>query len=155
MTGLSSVGGNAIGALATAGSGGLVAIPIADIGRGAWTSSSGGGIFEAVNETSFDDSDSVFSSTNPVNDVFVVLLQEVTDPSVDFGHVLKYRFRKTGAGRADIIVKLKQADTVIATFSHSDINGAYTLAEQRLADAQAASITNYADLRVEITATKL
>ncbi|HMB77155.1 MAG TPA: hypothetical protein VKN76_12200 [Kiloniellaceae bacterium] len=152
--GLRALGAGAIGACAGIGHKGKLAVPVADVSRGAWTSVLAANLFEAINSQVYDDSDHATSSQNPLNDVFAVRLAEVTDPGVDFGHILKYRYRKVGSGRADITVKLKQADTVIATFSHSDIGSAYSLAEQRLSDAQAASITDYADLRVEVTANK-
>jgi hypothetical protein len=107
-----------------------------------------------LNSQVFDDSDQATSSDNPAGDSFTVRLAEVADPGVDFGHVLKYRYRKVGAGRADITVTLKQGETAIASFSHSDIGSAYTLAEQRLSQAQAAAITDYSDLRVEVIANK-
>ena len=152
--GLRALGAGAIGTRTGIGSQGQLAIPVADVVRGAWISLLAANLFEAINSQVYDDSDYARSPENPVGDVFTVRLAEVADPGVDHGHVLKYRFRKVGVGQADITVKLKQGDTVIATFSHSDISGAYTLAEQRLSDPQAASITNYADLRVEVTANK-
>jgi hypothetical protein len=150
--GIRPIGGGAIGS----GSGGqsTFAVPIADIQRGAWSSSTGTDLYEAVNEQLPDDTSEITSELDPVNDVSEFLLEPLTDPGVDFGHLLKYRYKKVGAGTADIIVRLKQGATTISTFTHNDISSSYTLAEQVIADAEAATITDYTDLRVEFTAIK-
>lgn len=150
--GIRPIGGGAIGS----GSGvqSTFVVPISDILRGGWAPSLGNSLFAAINEDTPDDSDTILSSLNPTNDVSEVGLDATADPGVDFGHVLKYRFRKLGPGNADIIMKLKQGATVIATFTHNDISSSYTLAEQVISDSDAADITNYSNLRVEITANK-
>jgi len=153
--GLRSIGGGAIGSGAGGASGAtLFLIPISDISRGAWRASTGLNLFAMVDDEAPDDSDFITSSKNPSADAYTLLLEPGVDPGVDFGHKLIYRFRKVGAGTADITVCLKQGATTIATFTHTDISASYTLAEQVLSDAEAATITDYTNLRFEATATK-
>lgn len=68
-------------------------------------------------------------------------LSSTTDPGVDTGHKLIYR------GSGNFKARLKSGTTNVAEWQES--LGTLTTVERTLTEQQAATITNYADLRVE------
>jgi len=128
----------------------------ADTAIGSWTDDVGGtvNIFQAIDETPFNDADYIKSSDDPVADVCKVRL---SNPGglVDTAntHRLSYRFRKDGLPEIDLTVRLIQgASTVIATWVHTTLADTITPAVQTLTAPQIAAITDYDDLFLEFQA---
>lgn len=84
-----------------------------------------------------------------------VSLSDQGDPQASFGHVVSYRYQKsaTGGQVADLTVGLYQGSTLIASWTHQNIDVGWTTAGQTLSGGQADSITDYSDLRLRFAAT--
>jgi hypothetical protein len=136
-------------------------IPASDSVDGAWTDQSGGtALAAAIDETIASDADYVRSELAPSASAFRVKLSEGTDPLSSTDHVIHWRVGKseTGGSSIGVTMRLRQGGgnvvgggTLIASFTRSDVD-ALTTFEEALSGAQADSITNYADLWVEIIA---
>ena len=130
--------------------------PDSDVSDGGWTTDLGGtSLYEAIDETSPGDGDYIRSSESPAaGDVAEVALPAATDPLSSVDHVVRYRYGKDAAdGDAiDLIVRLVQGTTVIASWLHEDIAVGFTLAEQTLTAPEADAISDYGDLRVRFEA---
>ena len=120
--------------------------PVADISLGNWTDAADGttDIYGSLDEVTANDSDYVKSGLSPSStDVYKLRLGALTNPDINTGHVVRYRYMKdtTGGDRVDLRVKLKTADdsTVIASATNLDID-AVTDGEITLSEAEAAAI---------------
>lgn len=134
---------------------GQFAAPDSDVSNaGSWTTSP---LFEKVDETPLSDSDFISSPSAPSNAACVLGIANVTDPAVNTGHKLRIRYRKAAAGshRMDLAYRLLQGATEIAAWSAADIATAFATTEQTLTGTQADAITDYSDLRVELSANKV
>jgi len=131
---------------------GVLLFPDADITDGSWTDQDGGtNLFAAIDEPVLSDSDYIKSSSNPVNDVCEVRLSDPgSAPSQPFE--VFYRYKKSGGATIDLIVKLVQGTTVIATWTHNDISSSFVTASQVLSGGEFASITDFNDLRIRFEA---
>ena len=127
--------------------------PASDV-SGNWTPSSGSDSFEMINEVAPDDSDFIRSPENPTSNAEDVLMSNVVPVVVDDNHVVHYRYRKEPADGPpiDLTVTLLDGVTTIATFTHTNISGTVRMEHQPLTLAEAANITNYANLRLRFTA---
>ena len=126
--------------------------PISDIAAGGWTDQDGGttNLYAVVDEAIVDDADYVKSPFAAGPSTLELELGDFgTVPSTE-GHVLRYRWAKDLPGeRLSLTVRLVQGATVIASWIHTDAQLPFTLAEQAITASQAASITDYNDLRVQ------
>lgn len=133
--------------------------PIDDVTTGGWQPSEGTTLFGTIDEPVADDDDFDFSSLSPaVADVMEVQVAAGTDPGgSDDGadHRVRYRIGKEGGETIDMVVRLVQGTTVIASWSHANVSDTPTDYAQALTDAQANAITDYADLRVRVEAVKV
>lgn len=131
--------------------------PSADTSIGTFTDNGGGtsNIFQAIDESSANDSDYIKSVSAPSNAPYVTKLSTVEDPVSSSGHIVRYRYAKDASGGAQInlTVQLRQGytnegspGTLIASWSHTDISNTFTDAAQTLSGAEADAITTYADL---------
>jgi hypothetical protein len=131
-----------------------------------YTNQAGSGvdIFQAIDETSFDDADYVRSPLVPTADVYVARLSDVVDPLVSTGHVLRYRYGKDAAagGQVDITVELRQGyvseasqGTLIKQIVHTNVGSGFTQNDYTLSGAEADAITNYSDLFVRIVSNQV
>ena len=84
--------------------------------------------------------------TTPSASTFEVKLGAGVSPGVTTGHIARYRAKGTGS----LTVRLIQGTTVIATNTPS-ITGAYQTFSFTLSGAEAATITDYTDLRLRFT----
>lgn len=125
--------------------------PTSDISVGLWSSTP---LFDKIDESVASDVDLIVSATNPASDTCECLLNAATDPTSSVNHVLSYRYKKSAnAGRQiDLVVRLIQGATIIASFTHTNIGSTIVQADQTLTGTQADSITNYGDLRVRFVA---
>lgn len=108
-----------------------VARPVATVAAGSWTAVGAGTIHEALDETTFSDSDYAESAdATGTPDEFKVRLGTLTDPAVGTGHIVRYRYKKKllNGDRIDLTVTLYRADgtTVVATQTINDIEGVTT-----------------------------
>lgn len=136
--------------------------PISDISKGGWTDTAGGDgdtvLYDEINETSRSDINYARSaglSLVTQTDTWTTGLSSVIDPQESSGHIVSYVYRKSGGGSVtiDITARLMQGAAQIASWTHSNVGTAFTLAQQTLTGAQADAITDYSDLRLEFTGT--
>lgn len=136
--------------------------PISDISKGGWTDTAGGDsdgvLYDEINETSRSDINYARSASLSLlspTDTWTTGLSSVIDPQESSSHIVSYVYRKNGGGAVtlDVTARLMQGATQIASWTHSDVGTSFTLAQQTLTAAQADSITDYSDLRLEFTGT--
>ncbi len=137
--------------------------PDADLSIVNWTDSAGDGInYTKINEVVPDDdgnySESPTEDVGSDNDDAEFGLSTVSDPMTSAGHILRYRYRNSGDNggnaRIDLVVELKQGNTVIANWPTPDIRDiTYFQENQTLTAAEADSITDYTDLGVRFNMT--
>lgn len=130
------------------------AVPVSDTIPGTWSPSTGGSLFGTIDEGVASDADYDSSTSSPLQaDFFEVKLGALSDPLSSVGHVVGYRYKKNASSgdQINLKVRLVQGNTVIATWTHLNID-AVTTASQTLSNAQADAITNYSDLRLRFEA---
>lgn len=132
-------------------------VPTSDISAGAWTTEIGGttNLYTSVDETSANDADYIQSEAAPAASAVKVRLASMTDPAVSYGHYIAYRIGKLGTGQINMVVRLKQGVTVIASWSHTDVSSTITEYIQPLSAAEADSITDYTALDLEMEGTQV
>jgi len=113
------------------------------------------GTWSQINEATRDDSDFIASHTLPLEETTVALfeagLTSLTDPTTGLGHIMRYTFIKSDAGgrTLDLQVRLLEGSTARATRTHTNIPSEWTQRDATLTVAEADSITDYTDLRME------
>ncbi len=132
-----------------------LARPISDVAIGQWTTQAGGttSLFDAINEVVADDADYMQSIVSPAADIVKVRLGSLSDPGSSTGHIIRYRYEKTGTDTIDLTVRLKQGSTEIASWAHTNVTSTYTDAAQTLTAPQADAITDYTSLDLWFEAT--
>jgi len=138
---------------------------IADISTGNWDDPNGNNnniLYDDIDEISTDDNDYIQSSNDPSSDTCEIELSDITDPEVDTGHIIRYRYGTgmSGTGKPseiDLVVRLMGGSTEIASWTHSNLagNSPFVTSTQTLTQAQASAISDYTNLRVIFTATKV
>lgn len=133
--------------------------PASDVSIGAWTTDTGStsNLYAAIDETTASDADFIRSELSPSASVCTIALGSLTDPVSSSGHIVRYRYGKDPADSAqiDLTVRLRQGASTIATWTHTDISTTLATAEQTLSGAEADSITDYADLRIQFEASQV
>lgn len=126
---------------------GQIARPTADAGTGGWTPTPVSG---QINEASPDDTTRVISGPEIPVDTFVVRLGPLAYPA-DGPRRLRLRLRRNGPPSAPATVRLLQGGRAVASrvFRPGDAFAEYAFT---LSDSEAAAITDYADLLVQVTA---
>jgi hypothetical protein len=111
-------------------------------------------LYQSIDEATPNDSDYIRSQEDPGSYIYEASLQDPTDPSTSFGHKVYYRYRKEPGpvGQVDMVVRLKQNTTTIASWTHLDVPATWTDGEGTLTSGEADSITDYSALRIEIEA---
>jgi hypothetical protein len=111
--------------------------------------------FAAIDESVASDADFWWGDNN-VAEELEVSLSNVSDPLLSTGHTFRYRIAKTNAGTVDgggnavtVTARLMQSTTQIATDTAKTADGTWTQYSFTLSEAQANSITDYNDLRLE------
>jgi hypothetical protein len=129
--------------------------PASDISNaGSWSPSTGTDLFAVIDEAATNDSDYVTVDGGMVGaaKTFEVALGAVTDPEVDTGHKLVVRANDAaGVGAVDLTFILKQGSTTIASSGTQTMSSAPANYTTTLSDAEAASITDYSDLRIHVS----
>ena len=137
-----------------------IAAPIANQGTTNWEEENGDGDgdwFDELDEgiTSTDDNSTSWKSpATPVNEQMRTLMASVTDPASSSGHIYRSRSRKNPGGgvQIDIIIRLFQSTTEIATESFADVSNGWVTRIDTLSGTEADNITNYGDLRTDTEA---
>jgi hypothetical protein len=135
-----------------------IARPDSDVALGSWTDQDGGttNIWQTIDEILANDADYIKSSVDPSADTYECGLTNVEDPTIHTDHGVSYRYKKSiTSGQIDLVVKLLQGSTEIASWSHLNIGDGLLTAEQELTEEQAAVITDYTDLRIRFVASKV
>ena len=136
-----------------------LARPVSDVTDGNWLNELGSNtdLYASIDEASPpNDSDYIVSGEHPANNACKVRLGSISDPLTSSGHKLRYRyFKQGGAAQMDLVVRLKQGSTTIASWSHTNISITPTTAEQTLSGAEADAITDYSALDVEFEANQV
>lgn len=136
---------------------GQAALPSSDTSVGTWTTNTGAttNLYQAIDEPDFNDADYVQSVAGPANAVYEVALGAVTDPAVSTGHTLPVRaWLDTAGPPATITAELRQGANALSTPAvfADPVTTTPTTYDDTLSAAQADAITNYADLRLRLTA---
>lgn len=121
--------------------------PDSDISTGSWT-----GSYTAIDEVTASDADFITSDDNTSPDTFECGLSNVTDPVSSTGHIVRWRWRKeaTGGHTINPVVRLMQGATTIASKTVAAFDTAtFTDDSFTLSGAEADSITDYTDLRLQ------
>jgi hypothetical protein len=131
-----------------------ISSPISDVSTGFWSIAP---LYEKIDEISPSDSDYIYSSTNPSNDTCEVLLTGAINPNVHTGHYLTYRYQKEldNSNQINLVVGLYEGTTLISQQTHNDIPYGWITTGFYLTSGEAATITNYNNIRVRLTANKV
>ena len=111
-----------------------------DISAGGWTPSAGGVLWDMLDEAVPSDSDYITTSTASTCEV---AFGAGLDPLSSIGHTVRYRAK----GDGNLTVSLIEGTTTIASHVPA-ITSTYGTFQFTLTDAEANSITNYANLRL-------
>ncbi len=128
--------------------------PSIDISLGSWTEDDDttDALYEEINETPADDGDYV--KVVGADSTYEVRLTSVTDPTIHTGHVVNFRMYGTGAGAPEkLTVDLVDNTTVIATLANQQSDGAWGNKQIVVAEAEAANISDYGNLRLRLSST--
>lgn len=113
-------------------------------------------LYQAIDETAASDADYIESPSNPAGtEQYGTLLSSMGDPALSTGHIVRYRYAKSGsAGRQiNLTMRLLQGATEIASWTHTNISNVAATAAQTLTGTQADAITDYSDLRLRFDPT--
>jgi hypothetical protein len=133
----------------------IISSPIQDISNaGGWADSENGNsdgiLFDELDETVPDDDVSAISllKVPQITDTFEVKLATITDPSQNSG--IKIKIRGRGDGDTKVRGILLEGTTVIAVTPWHPLSTGYDSFEYELTEAEASSITDYANLRIRL-----
>lgn len=121
-----------------------------DIAAGGWTPSTGLTLAGVLDEVSPDDTDFIASSTNPSTDVAEIKFLNVQAPSNGNNHTVSYRIK--GDSSTNLRVDLVCNTTIIKTWTHNPAPASFTRYDQTLTSGEAATIADYSNLRLRVTA---
>jgi hypothetical protein len=129
--------------------------PATDITTTGWTATGGtGSLASAIDESPANDADFVTSPANPSSSVLEVQFEAADDPGVSSGHQVDYRLRVLNAGSYSVTAALFQGGTQIATETRTTgLTSSFQTFTLTLSGGEADAITDYADLRLRVTAT--
>jgi len=134
--------------------------PSADTVRTGWTDEVGGTttIYTGIDEVTAEDVEYIKTPTPPGANEFETLLTSVTDPLVSTGHIMRWRRRKqpaSGSAAINLTVRLMQAAVQKVSVADNTIPGSFTDTSYTLSGAEADSLSDYADLRLEFVAAQV
>jgi hypothetical protein len=123
--------------------------PTSDISAGSWTTAP---LWSKIDEEPYSDTDYVACASVAAPSAFTVALGDpADDPVIHTGHVLDFRYRRSGSGGIVMTVELLQGASVIATSGNLSPSTAFIDGQITLTEGEAANITDYTDLRVRGT----
>lgn len=111
-------------------------------------------IWEATDEASPPvDSDYMIATGDAAGELH---LSDVTDPSVDTGHILRFRMTSTGTGGPEKVnIRLLDGATEIDVHNNLSSRNSYTTFTYPLDAATVANISDYSNLRFEASTTSV
>jgi hypothetical protein len=121
--------------------------PVSDIDTDSWTGEDGRttNLYPSISDAS--DATYIRSPQAPgTSDAATFAFESGIDPDTSLAHIIRYRY--AGYGTTTLVVELLEGTTVIASWQHENPPQTPTPAAQVLSTAEAASITDYSDLRV-------
>jgi hypothetical protein len=124
-----------------------LAPPNVDVSAGAWVASAGSALYPTIDEETADDTDYIRTYSLSTAEL---KLPAFVDPGSAAGHTLRYRAK--GDGSTDLVVRLKQGGTTIATWTETNVPSTETDYSHTLTSGEANSITDYEDLRISFEA---
>ena len=123
--------------------------PIADIANSGWTPSTGSDLFACIGEAVRNDT-TYISATAPGAICEVLLGTSSGDPLSSINHLPRIVM---SAGAGGIILRLKQGATLIKAWTYASLAASDTLYEPTLTAGEIDSISDYANLRLEMETT--
>jgi len=120
---------------------------------GSWDSTTGANYFDQLNEVSVNDSTYIQEDDGST---LVMGMSDVTDPAVSTGHILRVHcYRSSNKANTFTVRLLQGASTEIWTNSGATVTSGAPSQDYgaTLSAGEADSITDYTDLRLEVTAT--
>ena len=132
--------------------------PTSDISIGSWTTNSGStaNLFATLDEETANDADFIRSSLTVTNDPYTCLLSSVAPAVIPRNHSVIIRGLKDASGgnqRGVDVALLQGASTVIGSTSFPNLTATVNQQVIDVPRTWAANITDYADLRIRVTAT--
>lgn len=118
--------------------------PTSDIAAGAWTPSTGSTLYETLDETPYSDTDYILTASASTAEVKFGTGE--TPEAGDF--IVRYRAKNNGSGA--LTVYLYQGATLKATHNPT-LTSSYQTFTWTLSGGEAASITDFTDLRIKFT----
>lgn len=127
--------------------------PASDVNVNSWTTESGGtsNLYQSIDEVNANDSDYVRSPVSPSASAYRVRLAAMTDPGVYTNVPIRYRLGVDGAGSINWTVRVFNASTEVASWTHSGVSTLTTF-EQTLTEVQASAL-DYSAIDIEWEAT--
>lgn len=133
--------------------------PSSDISTTGWSATPSGALWSTLDESSVDDADYIEHTYSATSDVAEVKLASVSDPGDHTSHSVSYRCWVNSSGPFandhNLRVSLIEGTTVIATetreLSTTPVNSPTTFT-LNLSTGEAATITDYSDLRIRFEA---
>jgi len=128
--------------------------PDADDLDGNWTTQAGSTtLFNVLDEETPDDADYIRSGPAPVNDIARLRLSDpVGGVNTSQDVTVRYRYGKSGPGKIDMTVRLKEGTTTRATWTHTNVGTSLTTAAQVLSGGEKSSIADWSNLFIEFEA---
>lgn len=130
--------------------------PIQDITQGSWTDEgtvdNDGNLYSSVDEVTLDNEDSYIVDAG-TNTLCEIKLGTISQPGNNTDHVLHILYRSIGSGGPEKLdIRLLQGTTEIVSLpNYSNRSSTYGDLNYSLSTVEADSITDYSDLRVELT----
>lgn len=127
---------------------------VSDSSLGSWKDQSGGttNIYTAIDEETPSDSDYVKSPDLPAANTYRFKIGNASDPSNHTNHKISFRLRKPFAvGTLNLTVRVMEGVTQRASWTHS-VTTDWTTVVKEMSEAEAASITDYTNLFIELEA---
>jgi hypothetical protein len=146
--GFGKIGANGYGPKLVVGQ--AIIRPSADQTLGGWHDTP---LYPSIDESVPDDGDFIESGLNPVTaDICELKLQPATDPGIDTDHLVRFRVGRNVDGLPlSLTVRLVQGTTVIESWTVTPTSTPTTYT-QTVSSVNAATITNYSDLRLRFEA---
>lgn len=126
---------------------------------GSWTTDTGAttNLHLAIDEVTASDADFIQSEESPSTSVCRIALSNPAgnDPSTTDAVALDYRFRKEGSATINIIVRLEEGTTTIASQTHNDVTTSWTAGTITLSTLEKNNVTNWDNMVLEVEATQV
>jgi hypothetical protein len=123
--------------------------PVSDVSTGTFTTTP---LYSKINESTPDDASKVKSGPG-TTDSFEVRFADMSAPSSQTDHIIRYRLRDP-SGVVTFTISLVQGSTIIAQWVESSVPTSFVTYERPLTIEQIQAITDYNDLRLRIETRK-